>query len=151
MHLFSLGQLIKDRFVVNLHRTGCILKDPANWLLADIHEQGNTYPANFSIIQPSTPLPIINAINEFTADDLENHLDKTYIAYTAKADNDVMCWHQRLGHINVTDLHGLARNHATGIKIEEDTVSNAGCLACIHGKQHKLRFKSGKTCATLES
>jgi Pol polyprotein, beta-barrel domain len=49
-HLFSPGQLIKDGFAVNLHRTGCILKDPANQLLADIYEQGNTYPASFLIV-----------------------------------------------------------------------------------------------------
>jgi hypothetical protein len=83
----------QGQFVFNLHRTGGILKDPANWLLADIHEQGNTYPANFSMIQPSTPHLIINAVNEFMADDLENRLDITYIAYTAKADHDVMRWH----------------------------------------------------------
>ena len=35
-----------------------------------------------------------------------------------------------------------------GIDIEDDTVRNADCLACIQGKQHKLLFKSGRTCAT---
>ena len=147
-HLFSPGQLIKDGFVVNLHKTSCIVKDPANWLLAEIPERGNTYPASLSIIQSSTPFPIVNAINEPMAEDLDERLDRTFIAYTAKTDNDVMRWHQSLGHLNIADLRNLAQNHARGIDIEDDTVGNADCLACIHGKQHKLPFKSGRTCAT---
>ena len=58
-----------------------------------------------------------------------------------------MCWHQCLGHLNIADLHNLAQNHAMGIDIEDDTVRN-DCLACIHGKQHKLPFKLGRMGAT---
>ena len=108
MHLFSPDQLIKDGFVVNLHKTGCIVKDPANRLLAEIPERGNTYPASLSIVQSSTPFPMINAINEPMAEDLDERLDCTFIAYTVKTDNDVMCWHQCLGHLNIADLRNLA-------------------------------------------
>ena len=31
------------------------------------------------------------------------------------------------------------------MEIVEDNISNADCLACIHGKQHKLLFKIGRT------
>ena len=31
------------------------------------------------------------------------------------------------------------------MEIVEDNISNADCLACIHGKQHKLPFKIGQT------
>ena len=33
------------------------------------------------------------------------------------------------------------------MEIVEDNISNADCLACIHGKQHKLPFKISRTCA----
>jgi hypothetical protein len=34
------------------------------------------------------------------------------------------------------------------MQIVEDTVQSADCLACIHGKQHKMPFKTGRTRAT---
>ena len=43
-HLFSPGQLIKDGFMINLHKTGCIIKDPANQLLAEIPETTWRHP-----------------------------------------------------------------------------------------------------------
>ena len=89
-HLFSPGQLIKDGFMVSLHKTGCMVTDSANQLLADVHEKGNTYPASFQIIQPSEPFMSIQAIIEPTVSDLEEHLDKTLSALTAKLDNDIM-------------------------------------------------------------
>ena len=61
-HLFSPGQLIKDGFMVNLHKTGCTVTDSANRILADICKQGNTYPANFQIIQPNQPFLTVQAI-----------------------------------------------------------------------------------------
>ena len=33
------------------------------------------------------------------------------------------------------------------MEIVEDNISNADCLACIHGKQHKLPFKVSQMCA----
>lgn len=147
-HLFSPGQLIKDGFTVNLHKDGCTVKDPANRLLADVRERGNTYPANFSIVQPDSPLPIAQAIVEPTKTELEDRLDEAVLALTVKPDHDVMKWHQRLGHLNVADVRKLAGSHATGMQIVEDTIPSADCLACIHGKQHKMPFKVGRTRAT---
>ena len=66
------------------------------------------------------------------------------MSLTVNSDNDAMRWHQRLGHSNVS----LAGRHATRMKITESIISSADCLACIHGKQYKLPFKIGRTCAT---
>jgi Pol polyprotein, beta-barrel domain len=93
-HLFSPGQLIKDGFAVNLHKEGCTVKDPANRLLADICERGNTYPANFSIIQPQSPLPIVQALVEPTKRELDDQLNDAVLALTVKTDYDAMRWHQ---------------------------------------------------------
>ena len=103
-HLFSPRQLIKDGFMVNLHKTGCTVTDSANQILADVCEKGNTYPANFQIIQPNQPFPTVQAITEPTTNNLKNHLVNTLSALTAKPKNDVMQWHQRLGHLNVVDV-----------------------------------------------
>jgi Pol polyprotein, beta-barrel domain len=67
-HLFSPGQLINDGFTVNLHKEVCTVKDPVNWLLADIHD---TYPANFSIIQPHSSLLIVQVVVEPTVKELD--------------------------------------------------------------------------------
>ena len=63
-HLFSPGQLIKDRFMVNLHKDGCMVTDSANRLLAEVCEKGNTYPAYFSILQPHRSQSIIQTVTE---------------------------------------------------------------------------------------
>ena len=89
-HLFSPRQLIKDGFMVNLHKTGCTVTDSANQTLADVHEKGNTYPANFQIIQPNQPIPTVQAITEPTANDLEDRLVNTLSDLTAKPETDVM-------------------------------------------------------------
>ena len=67
MHLFSPGQLIKDGFMVNLHKDGCMVKDSANRLSAEVHEKGNMYPAYFTIVQPQRPQSIIQTVTEPTA------------------------------------------------------------------------------------
>ena len=127
--------------MVNLHKNRCTVKDPENRLLAEVCEKGNTYPAHFSIVQPPTQLPMIQTVSDPT----DERLDDAVMSLTEKTDNDVMRWHQRLGHLNVADIWNLARKHATGMEIVEDNISNADCLACIHGKQHKLPFKIGWT------
>jgi hypothetical protein len=42
----------------------------------------------------------------------------------------------------------LTQNHATGIELEEHSPFNADCLVCIHGKQHRLPFKTSRTRAS---
>ena len=103
-HLFSPGQLIKDGFMVNLHKTGCTVTDSANQILADVCEKGNTYPANFQIIQPNQPFLTVQAITKPSANDLEDCLVNTLSALTTKPKNNVMQWHQHLGHLNVVDV-----------------------------------------------
>ena len=70
-HLFSPGQLIKDGFMVNLHKDGCMVKDPANRLLAEVCEKGNMYPAYFSIMQPHRSQSIIQTVTKPTAKELD--------------------------------------------------------------------------------
>jgi hypothetical protein len=147
-HLFSPGQLIKDGFKVDLHKEGCTIKDSANKLVAEVHERGNTYPADFSIVQPRNPCPVVHSTLEPTAGELNDRLDDAVMALTVKEDYDAMRWHQRLGHLNIADVRSLAAKHATGVQLVEDQISSADCLACIHGKQHKMPFKVGRTRAT---
>lgn len=126
---------------VNLSKNGCTVKNPANRLLAGIYKKSNIYPAKFIFTVPAAQIVI-----EPTAEELEERLDKPLLVPTDKVDFifDVMRWHQRLGHLNVADVRNLTRNYALGINLNED---NADCTACIHGKQHKLPFKTGRTCA----
>ena len=76
--------------MVNFHKTGCPVTDSANWLLADVHEKGNTYPANFQIVQPNQPFLTIQAMMEPTASNLEDRLVYTLSALTAKPEKDIM-------------------------------------------------------------
>ena len=64
MHLFSPGQLIKDGFMVNLHKNGCMVKDLENRILAEVCEKRNMYPAHFSIVQPHIQLPMIQTVSD---------------------------------------------------------------------------------------
>ena len=111
-----------------------MVKDPANRLLAEVCKKGNTYPAYFSIIWPHTPLPIAQAITDPITDELNDRLNDVVMSLTVKPDNDVMHWHQHLGHFNIANVQSLAEKHVTGIEIIEDNIPSAGCLACIHGK-----------------
>jgi hypothetical protein len=53
-----------------------------------------------------------------------------------------------LGAFYVTVVHDFAQNHATGIELKEHSPFDADCLVCIHGKQHRLPFKTGRTRAS---
>ena len=90
--------------MVNLHKKRCTVKDPENRLLAEVREKGNTYPAHFSIVQPPTQLPMIQTVSDPTAKELDERLDDAVMSLTEKTDNDVMHWHQRLGHLNVANI-----------------------------------------------
>ena len=70
------------------------------------------------------------------------------MSLTVNMDNDAIYWHQQLGHLNVADICSLAGRHATRMEITESIISSADCLACIHGKQHKLPFKISCTHAS---
>lgn len=124
MHLFSPGQLIKDGFMVNLHKDGCMVKDSANRLLAEVHEKGNMYPAYFTIVQPQRPQSIIQTVTEPTARELDERLDNVVMSLTVNTDNDAMCWHQHLSHLNVTDIQSLAGRHTTRMEITESIISS---------------------------
>ena len=77
--------------------------------------------------------------------ELNKRLNDAIFALTVKPNNDAMHWHQRLGHLNITDIRNLAEKQATGIDIAYGNISSADCIACIQGKQHKLPFKTGCT------
>ena len=84
-------------------------------------------------------------VSEPSLKELNKRLDDAIFALTIKPNNDVMCWHQRLGHLNIADIRNLAKKQATGIDIAYGNISSADCIACIQGKQHKLLFKTGCT------
>ena len=69
------------------------------------------------------------------------------MAMAARPTYDIMCWDQCLGHLNVATICDLACNHSTGIDLDEDAAYDADCITCIQGKQHKLPFQTGRTCA----
>jgi Pol polyprotein, beta-barrel domain/GAG-pre-integrase domain len=144
-HLFSPGQLIKDGFTIKLHSLGCTIVNPKKQLVANICKKGNIYPVNFAIIK-SGNLQAMSAFEDTTAEELEDQLDNTLIAYAGKeSERNVMRWHQRLGHLNVAAVRDLIRNHSTGVEVDDYITHDTDCLACIQGKQHKFPFKTGRT------
>ena len=140
--LLALAQLIKDGFCVNLHEFGCTILDSDNRQLTSIREVGNIYSVDLAIVQSSTAM---STGLELTSEDLQEQLRGMPKAMVARPTYDVMRWHQRLGHLNVAAVRDLARNHSTGIDLDEDAAYDTDCMACIQGKQHKLPFKTGRT------
>jgi hypothetical protein len=63
--------------------------------------------------------------------------------------NDMVLWHQRLGHLNETDVRKLANGAATGIHVKK-TDEGTFCEACAFEKSAKLPFKREKETTELE-
>jgi gag-polypeptide of LTR copia-type/Pol polyprotein, beta-barrel domain/Zinc knuckle/GAG-pre-integrase domain len=149
--LLSQAVLIKDGFEIKLHMDGCTIYDPENRKLADIKEVGNTYPVELAImrvnlaVSAEEALPSDDDTELLSEENLAERLRKMPLALAAKQSFDVMRWHQRLGHLNVAAVRELAQKRATGIELEENFPYDADCLACIHGKQSRLPFKTGRT------
>ena len=67
---------------------------------------------------------------------LESPTEKTKVADELKTKSKINLWHQRLGHVNVRQIHQLTEN-STGIDLPPNEEPSF-CEACVKGKMHCL-------------
>lgn len=64
--------------------------------------------------------------------------DSSATAMVAETDEDTYMWHQRMGHLNFTDLSKIP-NCADGVKLSPKK-DNTVCITCLEGKQTRKPF-----------
>ena len=128
-------------------RSGCtIWKDNVNILSAS--SQGNLFKVDLhhANISKATPNDSCNLeFNPIPGKDERKKMDNviTTNSQTKHPGHDLQLWHQRLGHLNVSDVRKLAEL-ATGLRINQTLLGLSPCSACLQGK-HKRSFNRKNT------
>jgi hypothetical protein len=125
------GQLFKDGYNVTLAREGMTIIDLNDQTIIQVSKCGNTYPFDLLTMPASTTH---HTYSTLTDEDHAKMLANPLIAQSAKMKVNSMRWHQHLGHLNTKAVMKLASDAATSVEIEDGTVYEADCLACIEGK-----------------
>ena len=77
------------------------------------------------------------------------HFPQNHLTCLSALDDDVMLWHERLGHASLSLLNKLISKDLAvrlpSIKYNDDKV----CDACARGKQVRTSFKSKKCVSTI--
>ena len=114
--LLSVSAVTRLGYEVIFDRSGCkIWKDNVNILSASLC--GNLFSVNLHSANIGKAARNSSSKQELEAQDLN-------------------LWHQRLGHLNMHDVHQLAKL-ATGLRINQNTVVLSPCPACLQGKQQR--------------
>ena len=111
-------------YQVIFDQSGCrIWKDDTNILSASQH--GNLFKVDLARVS-------------FTRSEQEGHTDTVIptTILTQIQEHDLQLWHQRLGHLNISDVHPL-EHLGTGLTIKKSNASFGVCLACLQGKQQR--------------
>ena len=116
-NLFSVGAAIKKGHCVQFDETHCHIQGKNGQLYGmGTCIEGNLYKLNCNVV--TTP--------------------ERALIITDNSEIDL--WHQRLGHLNQTQLKKVAEK-LTGMKIQKSS-NMSFCEACVQGKIHRQPFKS---------
>lgn len=73
---------------------------------------------------------------------LKTYERKETQALLSHTDNDIFVWHQRMGHLNFTDVSKIPQC-TEGVKISNKK-HDYTCVTCLEGKQTRLPFPSNQ-------
>ena len=60
---------------------------------------------------------------------------------SSKFQQDLIIWHQRMGHVNIDTIHTMSTNRSlTDFKLEKNVSLPNPCEGCMLGKQHKSTY-----------
>ena len=121
--LLSVSKLISEEWIIEFSKYGCHIKDRFNGQIV-----GKAVPQN--------------NLHQY----ILTRNDKAHIAL-----NNCDLWHQRLGHLGMTNVQLLANGMVDGIANLETSEASTTCVGCIHGKQHRQPFplEGGKRATAL--
>lgn len=114
-NLLSISKIIESGCKILFNEHGCEIYNQSNKLVAKAYLMNNTYQ-------------------------LKSCQSTEMQAMTAKSDDDIYLWHQRMGHLNFTDINKIP-NCAEGVKLSPQK-QNCVCITCLEGKQTRLPFPS---------
>lgn len=109
--LLSVSQIIKNKCNIKFDSKGCTIFNKDNVEVASATLVNNMYRLNVASVQ----------------------------AFISETNDDFYLWHQRMGHLNFSDLKKL-EEQAEGVKLSPST--DMTCISCIEGKQARLPFTS---------
>lgn len=113
-NLLSVSQIIRSGGQVRFDKTGCVIMNNGNQIVATASIINNMYRLNM----PGGGYACMSDVEE----------------------NDIFLWHQRMGHLNFNSLKKMSDNtdHVTFSAKSE----NLTCVTCKEGKQTRLPFRS---------
>lgn len=118
-NLLSVSQIVNHGGEVKFNNAGCVILNSHKKIVATAILINNMYRLNLYNVQ----------------------------AYISDVDKqDIYLWHQRMGHLNFSDLKKIEEN-TDGVQLSKKT-DNLTCVTCLEGKQTRLSFKSSHSRAT---
>lgn len=113
-NLLSVSQIIRSGGQVRFDKTGCVIMNNKNQIVATASIINNMYRLNI----PGGGYACMSDVEE----------------------QDIFLWHQRMGHLNFDSLKKMSENtdHVTFSAKSESLT----CVTCKEGKQTRLPFKS---------
>lgn len=120
-NLLSVSKIIKGGCRVTFNEYGCQIFNPSNELVAEANLINETY--------------LLNTCK-----------NKEMQGMLAKTDDDAYLWHQRMGHLNFTNLNKIP-NCTEGVKLSKGA-ENTICVTCLEGKQTRKPFPTEGSRAT---
>lgn len=123
VNLLSISQIVSKRYTVIFDMSGCKVLDE-----------------NSEIIATGTH---INSM--FKLNTLHSSEKQCFVSKNCAGTSDI--WHQRMAHLNTSDLSKLKNHLATGISFTDANNKNV-CVPCLKGKQSRFPFPSQGSRAT---
>lgn len=119
-NLISVSKMIKSGCSVQFTDNGCKILNKNYQKVADANLINDMYKINI-IFENAQAMPAV-------------------------VENDTFLWHQRMGHLNFTDMDKVP-NCTTGVKLSP-LKENTTCISCIEAKQSRQSFPSEGSRAT---
>jgi transposase InsO family protein len=119
-NLISVSKMIKSGCNIQFNDNGCKISNKNGQKVADANLINNMYKLNIAYEKAQ--------------------------AMPAVTENDTYLWHQRMGHLNFSDMDKIP-SCTTGVKLSPSN-QNITCVSCIQGKQTRQPFPSEGSRAT---
>ncbi|CAK9816532.1 Retrovirus-related Pol polyprotein from transposon TNT 1-94, partial [Anthophora quadrimaculata] len=113
-NLLSVSQIIRSGGQVRFGKTGCVIMNNKEQIVATANIINNMYRLNMP--------------------------EKGYACMSDVEERDIFLWHQRMGHLNFNSLKKMPEN--TNCVTFSRKLENVTCVTCKQGKQARLPFKS---------
>ena len=83
------------------------------------------------------PVPPSQALDSTPVD----HCPSAAYAATSSSDNDLILWHNRMGHVNIHTIKNMSSHQSVqGLPTLSNTRLHQVCRGCAFGKQHKATY-----------